>query len=332
MKKIYYDKDADLKYLRNKTVGIIGYGIQGRAQALNIRDSGIRVLVANRRDKYAGQAKRDGFKIYRIDEVVKKADIILFLIPDQAQTEVYKKFIEINLVPGKMLIFAHGYALRYKTVKVPSCVDVGMLAPRMPGRQIREYFLKSSGVPAFIDVAGNASGLAWEKLLALSKAAGFTKAGVLEVSYKIEAELDLFTEQFLVSAIVKAIHTSFEVLVNEMKYPAVPTLMELYASGELAEVLKMASQQGIGSVFQKNASPTCQYGIASHFSDAIGRDSYKRAKHIIKNVRSGVFEKALSKEGRASYPAVRKLWSTVDSKRLVQTQKWINKNFKRKAV
>ncbi|MFC1576477.1 ketol-acid reductoisomerase [Candidatus Omnitrophota bacterium] len=332
MKNIFYDKEANLKYLKGKTVGIIGYGIQGRAQALNIRDSGIKVIVANRNDKYATQAKRDGFKIYRIDDLVKVADIILFLIPDQAQAKVYKKFVKNNLKPGNMLIFAHGYALRYETIDIPSYVDVAMLAPRMPGRQIREYFLSGKGVPAFVDVAKDASGLAWKVLLALSKAAGFTRAGVLRVSYKVEAELDLFMEQFLVSAIVKAIHTGFKVLVDEMKYPAVPTLMELYASGELAEVLRMASELGIGTVFQKNASPTCQYGIASHFNAAIGGDSYKRAKRIMKNVKNGVFEKALNREGSASYPAVRKLWKTVDTKKLVKTQEWINKNFKRKAA
>lgn len=326
--RIYYDKDASLKHLRGKTVGIIGYGIQGRAQALNIRDSGVKVLIANRRDKYRKQATKDGFKIYEIDRLVEAADIILFLIPDQAQKMIYKKFVEDHLSPGKMLVFAHGYSLRYNTVKPPPFIDVAMLAPRMPGRQIRDYFLKGSGVPAFIDVIQDKSGLAGERLLSLAKAAGFTKAGAMGVGYKDEAELDLFMEQFLVAAIIKAIATSFKVLVDEFNYPPIPALMELYASSELAEVLRMASRLGIGMVFQKNASPTCQYGVASHFKSAMGIEPDKKARRVIKNIKNGAFAKKLDKEGMAGYPEVRRLWANVNSKPLLEAQKWINKSFR----
>ena len=328
MEKIYYDKDADLKYLQGKTIGIIGYGIQGRAQALNIRDSTVNVLVANRKDEYANQVAKDGFKIHRIDELAKKSDIILFLIPDQAQAEVYERFIKDSLRPDSMLIFAHGYTLRYQTVKVSSDIDVAMLAPRMPGYHIREYFLQGRGVPAFVDVVQNKSGLAWERLLSLAKAAGFTRAGVLEVSYRVETDLDLFTEQFLVAAIVKLIHTGFNVLVDNFDYPPVPTLMELYASGELAEVLKLASKMGIGKVFQKNASPTCQYGIATNFDTAMESDLNETAKRIIKSIQDGSFSKKLDKEGNAKYPTVRKLWETINSKQLNEAQEWINSSFK----
>jgi ketol-acid reductoisomerase len=316
MEKIYYDNDADLKYLDRKTVGIIGYGIQGRAQALNMRDSKINVLVANRADKYKEQAIEDGFKVYEIDELVKMSDIILFLIPDQAQAEIYEKFVKNNFCSGNMLVFAHGYALTYQTIKIPSDIDVVMLAPRMPGRQIRDYFLKGGGVPAFIDIVQNKTGLALERLLSLSRAVGFTRAGVLQVNYKIETELDLFIEQFLVASIVKGIHTSFNVLVNELGYPAVPTLMELYASGELAEVLKLAANMGIGKVFQKNASPTCQYGIATSFDYIMGSEVAENAKQIIKNIKNGTFAKELDKEGKAGYPRVRKLWEIVDTQQI----------------
>ena len=239
MEKVFHDQDANLKYLDGKTIGIIGYGIQGRAQALNIRDSGINVMIGNRQDRYAEKAVDDGFKVYTIDEVTIKSDIILFLIPDQAQPEIYENYIKDNIRPRLMLIFAHGYSLRYETIEIPSNIDVCLLAPRMPGKQIRGYFLSESGVPAFIDVVQNYSGQALEILLAVSKAAGFTRSGVLEVSYKVETELDLFIEQFLVTNIVKSIHTSFKILVEELNFPPMATLMELYASGEIAEVLKM---------------------------------------------------------------------------------------------
>lgn len=329
MEKIYYDNDADLGDLKAKTVGVIGYGIQGRAQALNIRDSGIRVLIANRNDRYAKQATRDGFKIHKFSELVKKSDIILFLIPDQAQAYVFNRYIKNCIKPGTMIVFAHGYALRFKTIRPPKDIDVAMLAPRMPGYQIRDYFLKGNGVPAFVDVVQNRTGFAWERLFALSKAAGFTRAGVLKVNYKVEAELDLFIEQFLVAAIVKAVHTSFKVLVSELHYPPVATLMELYASGELSEVLKLASEMGIGEAFQKNASPTCQYGIAGNFDTAMGSNPEDRAKKIINMIRNNEFAKNLDKEGNVGYPSVNKLWKDVNSRKLVNAQKWINKSFKR---
>ena len=328
MEKIYYDEEADLKYISDKTVGIVGYGIQGRAQALNLRDSGIKVLIGNRQDEYAEQAVQDGFKVNKINDVVEMSNIILFLIPDQAQSEVYENFIKGFLRHGSMLIFAHGYALRYKTINVSSDIDVAMLAPRMPGYHIRNYFLKGSGVPAFADVFQDKTGFAWEKLLSLAKAIGFTRVGVLNVSYKVEAELDLFTEQFLVAAIVKVIHTGFNILVKKHDYPPVSTLMELYASGELAEVLKIASKVGIGKVFQKNASPTCQYGIAKNFDAALESDLNTTAENIIQKIQDGSFSKELDKEGQGGYPTVSKLWETVNSKRLVEAQEWINKNFR----
>lgn len=332
MEEIYYDKDANLRYIKNKTVGIIGYGIQGRAQALNIRDSGIKVLIANRNDRYARQAIRDGFRIYKFKELARESDIILFLIPDQAQAEVFKNHVRDYLRPGSMIVFAHGYALRFKTINPPSDIDVGMLAPRMPGYQIRKYFLRGGGAPAFVDVAQNKTGLALKNLLALAKAAGFTRAGVLKVSYKVEAELDLFTEQFLVSILTKAIHTGFKVLVEELRYPAVAALMELYASGELAEVLMLASRLGIGEVFQKNASPTCQYGIALNFERALGSNPEKKARKIIREIKNGKFRKKIDAEGNAGYLTVSKLWKKVNSKKLVTAQDWINKSFKRKAA
>jgi len=326
--KIYYDREADLKYLKNLTVCVVGYGIQGRAQALNLRDSGVNVIVANRKDKYHNTAVRDGFRPETINKAVRRSDIILFLIPDQAQKRVYEKEIRENLKSKSMLIFAHGYALLYRTIVPPSDIDVAMLAPRMPGKQIRESYLKGKGVAAFLDVVRDKSGLARQRLLALSKAIGFTRSGVLEVSHKAEAELDLFAEQFLISAIIKAIDTSFKVLVDEFKYPAVATLMELYASSELAEVLAMASKLGIGTVFQKNASPTCQYGIASTFDTALGTDTENRARKILKGIKKGKFAKSLDREANSSYRKVKALWKKVNSKKLVETQVWINKSFK----
>lgn len=328
--KIFYDKDADLKYLKGRTVGIIGYGIQGRAQALNMRDSGLDVIIANRKDPYASTARKDGFRIEKIGDLARKSDIVMMLIPDQAQPGVYEEFVRGSLRPGSMLVFAHGYTLRYRSIKLPKDIDVAMLAPRMPGYHIRHYFQEGGGVPAFIDVAQDSSGAAKNKLLALAKAAGFTRAGVLSVSYKVETDLDLFTEQFLVAAIVRFVQAGFKFLVDERKYPAVPVLMELYASGELAEVLKLGATYGIGGVFQKNASPTCQFGIASSFDKIGGGELEKMARTILRGINNGSFRKKLDREGNSGYPQVSRLWKKVDNKKLVEAQEWINKAFKTK--
>ena len=328
MDTIYYDHDADLYHLEGKAVGVIGYGIQGRAQALNLRDAGVRVLVANRKDRYADQAAQDGFEAQPIAAVVRAADIVLFLIPDQAQADVYEASVKGALRPGAMLVFAHGYALRYRTVALREDCDVAMLAPRMPGHHIRSAFQRGGGVPAFVDVAQDATGRAWPTLLALAKAAGFTRAGVLKVSFAVEAELDLFIEQFLVASIVRHVYLGFKVLVEELGYPAVPTLMELYASGELAEVLKLAARMGIGEVFQRNASPTCQFGIAANFNGSDGHDPAERIKRIVAGIRDGSFAKRLDAEGRAGYPMVRRLWEMVDDPRLLEAQAWIARAFR----
>ena len=332
MEKIYYDRDADLKYLKDKTKGIIGYGIQGHAQALNLRDSGVRVLIANRKDGYTKQAKKDGFKVHRIGELARKSDIILLLIPDQAHAGVYNDFIKDGIRSGSMLVVAHGYSIRFRTFKIRPDIDVCMLAPRMPGHQIRGYYLSGGGVPAFVDVVYDRTGFALKRILAVAKAAGFTKAGALRVDYKVETDLDLITEQFLVAGIVKLIHSGFKILVDDFGYPAVPTLMELYASGELAEVLKLAAKMGIGEVFQKNASPTCQFGIASSFDKVLGPGIEETAKKIIRLIKDGSFSKDLDREGKDGYPEVKKLWNKVNSRKLAQAQEWINRSFKIKEI
>lgn len=328
MGKIYYDRDANIRHLKGKAIGIIGYGIQGRAQALNMRDSGMKVLIANRRDRYYICAKKDGFRVYGIAELGERSDVVLLLIPDQAQADVYEKFLKDTMRPGAMLVFAHGYTLRYNTVKIRKDIDIALLAPRMPGHHIRNYFLKGAGVPAFIDVVQDATGNTFKKLLALAKAAGFTRAGALEVDYRVETDLDLFTEQFLVAGIVKLIHTGFNTLTKKCGYPAVPSLMELYASGELAEVLKIAAARGIGKVFQENASPTCQYGIADSFNKVFGDELETAAKKIMRQIQDGSFSRRLDREGDSGYRTVRKLWDTVNSKSLTRAHHWINDSFK----
>jgi len=179
-----------------------------------------------------------------------------------------------------------------------------------------------------VDVVQDKSGLAWQRLLALSKAGGFTRAGVLEVDHKVETELDLFVEQYLIPNIIKSIHISFKTLVEKFDYPPIPTLIELYASGELAEVLKLASNVGIGKAFENNASPTCQFGIASHFEEAMEVSPSDQAEQIVRKIQDGTFKKLLDKEGQKDYPTVKKLWKKINHEVLVNTQEWINQSFR----
>jgi ketol-acid reductoisomerase len=318
--KVFYDADADLSCLAGKGVGIVGYGIQGRAQALNLRDAGVKVRVGNRKDEYVPAIRADGFEAQSIEEVSRESDIVLLLIPDQAHAEVYSGQIEPRLRSGGALVVAHGYSLRFGSIKPRSDLDVMLLAPRMPGKQIREYYLRGSGVPAFVDVVRDASGGAWPILLALAKGMGFTRSGALRVSLGEETEIDLFVEQFLVPTILRAIHLSFDELVAA-GYEAVPALMELYASGELGEVLLMAAKLGLYGTFQKNSSPTCQFGIASNYSDASESEVRQKISRVIEQIRSGRFAAALETEGNAGYPRTNGLWDEVARSPLAETER-----------
>ena len=322
--KVFYENDADLDCLKERKVGVIGYGIQGRAQALNLRDSGIKVWVGNRSDEYVPTIVADGFQAMTIEEVCKGSEILLLLIPDQAHREIYQSLIEPSLCRGGALVVAHGYSLRFGLIQPRADMNVMLLAPRMPGKQIREYYLQGAGVPVFVDVVQDATGSAWPTVLALAKGMGFTRSGALHVPVHEETEIDLFVEQFLVPTILKAIHIGFDQLVAE-GYQAVPALMELYASGELGEVLLMSAKQGLYGTFQRNSSPTCQFGIALSYPELAEADLRQRIAGIIKRIRSGEFAAVLEREGKGDYQRTRSLWNKMEESVLVQTEKELRK-------
>jgi ketol-acid reductoisomerase len=325
--RIYYDKDAEVGVLSKKVVGIIGYGIQGRAQALNLRDSGIEVQVGNRNDEYVSTILADGFNAKSIEEVCKSSDIIILLIPDQAHREVYADHVGPYLRQGGSLVVAHGYSIHFDLIKPRNDIDVMLLAPRMPGKQIRDYYIKGSGVPVFVDVVQDITGSAWPKVLSLAKGMGFTRAGALHVSIQEETEIDLFVEQFLVPTIIKAIHVSFDELVAA-GYAPLPTAMELHASGELGEVLLMAARSGLYGTFQKNSSPTCQFGITLGLPQVSEGDLRQRIAKVIQRIRSGEFAEALEKEGQTGYAGTQALWDQVEQSLLVQTERTLRQKFR----
>ena len=299
--KTFYDSDASLDILKNQLIAIIGYGIQGRAQALNLRDSGMDVIIGNIKDKYNEQASKDDFKIMNISEACSKASVIMVLIPDQAHREIYDKYIYPNLNTDNLLVFAHGYSIHFKDIKPPDFIDVCLLAPRMPGKPIREYFLNGGGVPAFIDVFQDSSGEAWRKVLSLAKGIGATRSCAMHVTFQEETEIDLFIEQFLLPLIIRGISLSFNELTKRGFSPEA-VLMELYSSGEIGELLLMASKSNIFKIWEENASPTCQYGIFRNSEKIMPKNKTSELiERVLNELRDGSFINDLNDEAKIGY-------------------------------
>ena len=303
--RVLRDEDADLSPLQDKIVAIIGYGNQGRSQALNLRDSGVRIVIGSLQDAGAEQAKHDGFSVLAISEAVEQADALALLIPDEIQPKIYRKQIVDKLRPGQLLDFAHGYNIHYGLITPPKEVDVIMVAPRMIGINVRESFKKGLGVPAYVAVAQDASGQAYESALAWAKGIGATRAGVLETTFAQETELDLFTEQATWPIIIRDLLLSYEVLV-EAGFPPEMVALELYGSGEAAEVFHQMAQIGLIKQMRLH-SQTSQYGTLSRASRMLPEETKKRLRETLKEIRLGRFTNEWSDEQARGYPNFERL-------------------------
>lgn len=304
--RIYRDEDADLATLAGRTVVIIGYGNQGQAQALNLRDSGIAVIVGGIEDEYARQARDDGFTVVPIAEATARGDILLLLVPDEVQRHVYAESIAPNLTGGKTLCFAHGFNIHFELIRPSADVDVIMVAPRMIGKGVRQRFLDGTGSPAYIAVSQDASGRALVTALALARGIGATRAGAIETTFARETELDLFLEQATWAALTRALILSFEVLVEDGFDPEMVAL-ELYGSYEAAEVLHEMADQGFFHQMRLH-SRTSQYGTLSR-GPRVLPDSMKRTfRRVLDEVRSGDFAREWRREQEAGYPNFQRLW------------------------
>ena len=309
MVKIYYDDDADLSTLDGKTIAVIGYGSQGNAQANCMKDSGLDVILGLRpHGKSWNKAKKDGFKVFPLTEAVKRGDIIHILIPDTVQQEVYKKQIEPYLKTGKTLGFAHGFNIHFKTIVPPSSVDVVMVAPKGPGLSVRELYCSGFGVPSLIAVHQDYTGEAKQTVLAMAKALGSTKAGVIETTFKYETESDLIGEQIvLVGGIMELIRNGFEILV-ELGYP--PELSYFEACNETKLIIDQIYNKGILGML-KAVSDTAKYGgltVGPKIIDAHVRRNMMRAAE---RVRNGEFAKEWLREdakGRPVFKATLEKW------------------------
>jgi ketol-acid reductoisomerase len=289
MAKIYYDADADLGAIDGQTVAVVGYGNQGRSQALNLRDSGVEVVIGNRRDGALEQAQRDGFRVLPIADACARADVAMMLIPDEAMPAVYTEQVAPALRAGDMLVFASGYNVAFGLIEPAAELDVALIAPRMIGVGVRETYQQGRGFPSFVGVHRDASGTALARMLALCKALGTARAGCIEMSMHDEASLDLFTEQAFGPAFGRVMMSAVELLVGA-GYPPEAVLLELYLSGELAYSLEKIREVGMLRQMEYH-SQTSQYGSITRGARFLDLDAplKERMGRVLEEIRSGRF-------------------------------------------
>jgi ketol-acid reductoisomerase len=292
--KIYKDKDADLNYLKGITIAIIGYGSQGRAQALNLKDGGFEVIVGlPQKSKSIKTAQKDGFEVYPTSEAAKLGQIISVLAPDHLHKKIYDEQLKINLSKGKTLLFACGFSIYFKLVVPPKDVDVIMIAPHAPGEMMRKFFLEKKGVPCFIAVEQNYSGQAKKKALAYAKAIGCTKAGAIQTTFKDEAIGDLFGEQaILCGGLTALLKAGFETLV---KSGLPPENAYLECVHQLDFIVNTIKSHGIAGMFDR-ISKTAEYGSYLSGKRVINDRVKNEMRKILKEIESGSFAKKWIKE------------------------------------
>jgi ketol-acid reductoisomerase len=303
--QIYQDQDADLSLLEGRTIAVIGYGNQGRAQALNLRDSGLDVIIGNRQDDYAQQAREDGFTVHPIDQAVVEADVMLLLIPDEVAPDVFQEAIEPQLDADDVLVFSSGYNIAFDCLTPPPRVDVVLVAPRMIGAGVRDLYMAGEGFPSFIGVSQDHSGRAKALALAVAKGIGSTRAGVVEVTFAQEAELDLFTEQCFGPAFGSVLTTAVDLLLEE-GYPPEAVLLELYMSGEFAYTLAKIAELGMVEQSQLH-SRTSQYGSMSRGMRFRLPELREKMMEGLEEIRSGAFAEEWAAEQEEGSPTLEML-------------------------
>lgn len=284
--KMYYENDADLNVLKGKTIAIIGYGSQGHAQAQNLRDSGLNVIIGIRPGNSWDTAKNDGFEVYTVDEAARRADVVQILMPDETQAKVYKEFIEPNLKKGAALMFSHGFNINFGQIVPNKDTDVLMIAPKSPGHLVRRTYVEGFGVPALIAVEQDASGQAHAIGLAYAKGIGSTRAGVIETTFREETETDLFGEQAVlcggVSHLVKA---GFETLVEAGYQPEVAYFECLH---ELKLIVDLMYEGGL-SRMRYSISNTAEYGDYVTGPRIVNDETKKEMKKVLEEIQNGTF-------------------------------------------
>lgn len=302
MAKIYYDNDADMAFVKDAKVAVIGYGIQGRGQALNLRDSGVEVIVSELEGTPGYEkAQSDGFSVLNAVEAARQADIVQVLTQDHVQADVYNKAIKDNLSEGNALCFSHGFNIRFKQIVPPENVDVFMVAPKGPGALVRRMYEEGKGVPCLIAVEQDHTGQARQRALAYAKAIGGTRAGVIETTFTEETETDLFGEQaVLCGGASELIKAGFDTLVEAGYQPEIAYFECLH---ELKLITDLIYQHGIYGM-RKRVSDTAEYGDITRGPRVINDSVRAEMKKILEEIRSGAFAEEWMQEnktGRKNY-------------------------------
>ncbi len=294
---IFYDGDADLSLLEGKTVAILGYGSQGHAHALNLKDSGIDVVVGLRPDSTSrAEAEAEGLTVLDIADAASRGDVVMILLPDERQADVWNAEIADGIAEGKLLMFAHGFSVHYGEIEPPAGVDVGMVAPKGPGHLVRRQFVDGRGVPCLIAVHQDASGRAHDLVLAYAKGIGGTRAGVIETSFKDECETDLFGEQsVLCGGVTELVRAGFETLV-EAGYD--PRLAYFECLHELKLIVDLMYEKGITGM-RDSISNTAEYGDMTRGKRVISDETREAMRQILADIQSGEFAKEWIAENRA---------------------------------
>ncbi len=310
MAKMYYDQDADLSLLDGRTIGIIGYGSQGHAQALNLRDSGCKVIVADAPGSNAWKAaEKAGFNVSDAAEAAKKSDIIVFLAPDDLQPQIYRQSIAPGLAPGKVLQFAHGFNIYYHQISPPPTIDVTMVAPKIHGILLRKLYTENQGPPGSVAVHQDTSGKALPIALAYARAIGCTRGGVVETTFKEETVTDIFNEQCGIGGgVVGILKTGWEVLV-EAGYSEETAYFELFH--ELKGVADLINSYGIPGMIRR-CSQTAQYGIMSRQHRVIDDSVKENMRRLLREIEDGTFAHQWLLEGSIGHPNYLTLLSMED--------------------
>jgi ketol-acid reductoisomerase len=297
---MYYDTDANLDLIASKTVAIIGYGSQGHAHALNLKDSGINVIVGlYPGSKSAAKAEAAGLKVHSVADAAKAADLIMILLPDEVQKTIYKEEIEPNLSAGKILAFAHGFNIHFAQVIPPADVDVIMVAPKGPGHLVRRTYEQGEGVPALFAVYQNASGQARDYAMAYAKGIGGTRAGVLETTFREETETDLFGEQaVLCGGLTALIKAGFETLVNAGYQPELAYFECLH---EVKLIVDLIVEGGLAKM-RDSISNTAEYGDYTRGPRIVTDETRAEMKKILTEIQNGTFARDFVLENQAGKP------------------------------
>jgi len=315
MMKKYYESDADLGDLKGKTIAVIGYGSQGRGQALNLKDSGLNVIIGIRPGKSKDQAEKDGLKVFDVSDATKKADVVMILLPDESQADVYKAEIMPYLSENKCLMFSHGFNIHYGQIVPPPTVDVIMVAPKGPGHMVRRTFEEGKGVPALIAIEQDYTGDAKKIALAYAKGIGGTRAVVLETTFMEETETDLFGEQaVLCGGVTSLIKAGFETLVGAGYAPEMAYLEVLH---EMKLIVDLIYEGGFTKM-RDSISNTAQYGDITRGPRVIGPESYEAMEDILAEIQTGEFAKEWILENRVNRPVFNALTRS-DEEHLIES-------------